>query len=846
MDAHGRLAAVRAETVPRYKLHRSDEFLTFVYKAGSGACSVDPQTQLASPEGVIMKVAKLSTLALAIAIGLSTGVSAQQTEAETDQDRNTEERSVELGSIEVTARRRAENLRDVPISVTAISGQDLSDAGVQDITYLKQAVPNTTIEVSRGTTSTLTAFIRGIGQQDPVAGFEPGVGIYIDDVYLARPQGAVLDVYDVERIEVLRGPQGTLYGRNTIGGAVKYVTRRLGRTPAASVRGNIGSFSQQDLLVSGEMPLGDTAAVGASIASFNRNGFGTNLHLNEENYDKDVMAARASVEWSPTHSLFLRLAGDYFKDNSNPVGGHRLIPGLFSGAPVLDHVYNSRSGMQGKNQTIQEGISLLLEYDINPAWQFKSITAWREGENIQQIDFDALPVVDLDVATIYENEQFSQEFQLNFVSEMVSGIAGFYYLDANAFGPFDVRLFQLGDIIGLPGLNAFTKGDVDTKSWSIFTDVSFSLSNMLNLDTGLELSVGGRYTSDKRSSRILRQTMLGASEFFGGAPIVLGTTSDFDGSETFTDFSPRVSLAWQPTSDQNLYVAFSQGFKGGSFDPRGLTTIAPDLDGDGVVSEQEIFEFMRFEPEEVDTWEFGIKSRFADGRVNTSVAFFHSDYTNIQVPGSIGVDTSGDGVSDTFAGVTTNAGAATVKGVEFEGSALLGRNLISRGDSLMTNVALGYVDAGYDEFITAVTDPATGSTALQDVSDQRVFQNTPKYTAHWNLRYDRPQSLFGTEGNFSIMGAWSYRSKTNQFEIASDFLDQPGYSLYDLHLNWKRLDGRYELGLHGRNLSNKQYITSGYVFATPDGSASTLGLEGVLNAFYGAPRTITLTGQINF
>jgi iron complex outermembrane recepter protein len=207
----------------------------------------------------------------------------------------------------------------------------------------------------------------------------------------------------------------------------------------------------------------------------------------------------------------------------------------------------------------------------------------------------------------------------------------------------------------------------------VFADASVDLAAYFGLNTGLELSLGGRYTRDKRSSRVLRQTFIGGnSERFGGEGVPIATTSDFNGSEYFTDFSPRVSLAWQPTDDHNLYASFSQGFKGGSFDPRGATTAAPDIDGDGVVSDAEIFEFMRFDPEEVDSFELGWKARFAGGRINTSMAFFHSDYTNIQVPGSIGVDTTGDGISDTFTGVTTNAGAATVKGVEFEGSAVLG------------------------------------------------------------------------------------------------------------------------------------------------------------------------------
>ncbi|MFU8832286.1 MAG: TonB-dependent receptor [Wenzhouxiangella sp.] len=784
-------------------------------------------------------------LGLIMMLGASVSLTVQAQENQNEEAERAEQADVDR--IQVTARRREESLIDVPISVTAFSGEQLEDAGAQDITYLKQTVPNTTLEVSRGTSSTLTAFIRGIGQQDPVAGFEAGVGIYIDDVYLNRPQAAVLEIYDVERIEVLRGPQGTLYGRNTIGGAVKYVTRRLGHQPAASVRGSIGSYSQRDLVVSGEMPLGDSFAVGASIASFNRDGFGTNLFQDVDNYDKDVLAARASAEWVPSDNLFVRLSGDYFEDNSNPIGGHRLIPGLFSGAPVLDDEFDSRSGIMGPHFAEQYGLGLLVEYDISPNLRFKSITGYRDDESIQQIDFEALPAADVDVPAIYENDQFSQEFQLAYTTDRLSGVAGVYYLDANAFTAFDVLLATTGDLIGLPGLNSFTLGDVETESWSVFTDVSLDLADMFDLNTGLELSLGARYTSDKRTSRVLRQTMIGGnSELLGGEGFPIDTISDFRGSETFTDFSPRISLAWQPTPDQNLYVSFAQGFKGGGFDPRGVSTAAPDLDGDGVVSEEEIFDFMSFDSEEVDSWELGLKSRFAGGRINTSLAYFYSDYTNIQVPGSIGVDTTGDGISDTFTGVTTNAGKATVKGIEFEATALIARDVLTSGDAFNTTVALGYIDAEYDEFITAVTDPVTGQLALRNVADERTFQNTPSRTAHWSLRYDLPLALFGAEGRFSVLGAWSYRSKTNQFEIPSPLLDQPSYSLYDLSLLWKRNDGRYELGLHGRNLTDTRYQVSGYVFATPDGSVSTLGLEGVMNAFHGPPRTVTLTGKVNF
>lgn len=771
---------------------------------------------------------------------------AQQTQGDEDDDAS-EESPMALDSVNVTARLRSESLLEVPVSVTAVSGEELAEFGAQDITYLSQIVPNTTLEVSRGTNTTLTAFVRGVGQQDPVAGFEAGVGIYLDGVYLNRPQGAVLDIYDVEQIEVLRGPQGTLYGRNTIGGAVKYVTRRLSFEPHASISASVGSFSQADLKFSGQMPLSNTLAIGGSVASFKHSGYGDNILQEIDHYNKELVAFRGSAEWTPSSDLLVRFSMDYLEDDSNPRSGHRLIPGLFNGAPVLDDVFDTRAGINQRNEAEQYGGAIQLEYDINPSWLFKSITAYRDDESFQAIDFESLPQADVDVPVVYRNDQFSQEFQFNYRGERLQGVTGFYYLDASAFNAFDVVLASTGELIGLPGLNAFTLGDVDTESWSIFTDYSFDLGDYLGLETGLELSIGGRYTEDERSSRVLRQTFIGGnSATFGGNAIPISTTSDFAGSKTFDDFSTRASLSWQARDDLNLYLSYSEGFKGGGFDPRGATTAAPDLNNDGVVSEDEIFDFMLFEPEEVETIELGAKTVFADGNASLNMAFFYSDYTDVQVPGSIGLDTDGDGVSDTFTGVTTNAGAATVKGVEIEGRAWLGQDVITDGDAFSTMFSLGWIDAEYDEFFTAVTDPVTGLTTLQNVASQRVFQNTPEWTAHLNMRYDRPLDIASHNGNLSIIAGWSYRDDTNQFETPSQFLDEDSYSLFDMSVVWSTQDGRYEVGLYGRNLTDEEYKVSGYLFATPDGTASTLGLEGIASAFYGPPRTVTATFSINF
>ena len=719
--------------------------------------------------------------------------------------------------IVTTARRREESLQEVPLAISQFSGDDLERIGAVDIIEVAKQSPNVTLEVSRGTNTTLTAFIRGVGQQDPVAGFESGVGLYVDDVYFNRPHAAVLDLYEVERIEVLRGPQGTLYGRNTIGGAIKYVTKRLSEEPEAKVRFSAGTDSQLDGLVVGSYPLSDTFRIGGAVAKFTRDGFGDNLNISGwENYNKDVFGARVTFEWDATPDLFFRLSGDYTDDSSDPKAGHRLQVGAVSGAPILGDVFDTRAGLNVPKQDVEAwGVSLVTEWTINDNWVLKNILASRDDDTFSPIDFDSLPADDLDVPVNYTNEQFSEELQFLYSGDRLNGILGYYFLDANAFNEFDVVLGQLGPLIGIPGLNANTFGDVDTDTWSLFADFTYDISDTVNV------SVGGRYTSDERSSRVLRRTFAGGlSPTFGGSAVVIATTSDFNGSEEWTEFSPRASIAWQPSDDHNLYFSYSEGFKGGSFDPRAQTTGAPDLNNDGTVSDEEIFQFMMFEPETVKSYEIGIKSSLLDNRLRTNIAVFFGDYEDVQIPGSIGIDTDGDGINDTFTGVTTNAGKADLPGLEFEG-------WFQANDNWSFAWALGYLDAEYKEFIDA-----SGT----DVSDQAVFQNTPEWTAGGSATYETAMSMFGMSGNLAVIGSFSYRDDTSQFEFPVPLLDQDSFTLWDLSVVWDDDDGHWRLGLHGKNLGDEEYKVAGYNFPA-------LGLEGNVTAFYGNPLTVTATAE---
>jgi len=743
------------------------------------------------------------------------------------------------GAIIVTARRREERLVDVPIAVSSFSNEQLEQRGSIDLTDIAQITPNTTLEASRGTNSTLSAFIRGIGQQDPVSGFEQGVGIYLDDVYLNRPQAAVLDIYDVERIEVLRGPQGTLYGRNTIGGAVKYVTRLLPQDFSLKVKGTVGTYKQADGIVTASAPLGDLVRIGGSVARLSRGGFGDNLTTGEENYNKDVWAARGTLEIGDYGEPYsIRINGDYTKDKSNARGGHRLIPGAVSGAPVLPDVYDTRGGLIDPKQDLEAyGVSMNASIDLSDAITLRSITGWRKDDSASPIDFDALAAVDLDVPAYYRNEQFSQEAQLLYDDGgRFTGLLGFYYLDASADTQFDVRLFTT-----LDGFTAFTEADVDTETYAVFADFTYDITDQVSL------ALGGRYTWDKREADILRQNYLGGgSPVFGGAGVAFGTPStDFNGSASFNKFTPRVSLSYQPTPDHNLYASYSKGFKGGGFDPRGVGVNAPDLNDDGMLEDSEVASFLSFEPETVDSYELGYKGNLLDGALYVALAGFYMDYTNVQIPGSVACSVGGIA---TFCGVISNAGKAKFKGLEFETNARLGRDLLSDGDKLSLIGSLGYIDAEYKEYITDIGGVPT------DVADYREVQNTPKWNGSATLAYD----TYIGDGSLYLGTTVSFKSKTYQFEIPNPYLDQGSYALFDASIVYTAPDGNWSVGLHGKNLFDKQYKTSGYTFVAADPTTGelaldgngmpipTLGTEGTLTAFYGNPRQVFLTASFEF
>ena len=748
--------------------------------------------------------------ALAINAGLCV---AQAQESTTDEDG-----AKRLGAITVTAQRREQNLIDVPLSVTAFDSEQLELTGAVDITSIQRTTPNATIEVARGSNSTLVAFIRGVGQQDPLWGFEPGVGLYVDDVYVARPQGAILDIFDIDRIEVLRGPQGTLYGRNTIGGAIKYVTKPLSNEPELKAKMNVGSYGQLDGILSGSTPIGDTLAIGGAIAKYTRDGYGKNLNTGAEHYNKDVLAYRLSADWNPTDDFSVRFAYDRSEDDSNAKHGHRLLPSADGTIPVTGDVYDTRAGIGDKNSVTTEGYSLTAQWDVNDAVTLKSITAYREGETVTPIDFDALPQNDFDVPAVYYDDQFSQEFQLLLDNGPWSGVMGVYYLDGNANGAFDV-------ILGGLGLTVYQAGDQSKENLSVYGDFTYELNDQWSV------SLGGRYTEDKTTADVTRELWLGAgSGSFDptNTSIFFATQTSYnDVSRDDNQFTPRLSVSYKPTDNLNLYATYSQGFKAGGFDPRARE----DLDPTGL-SEQ------GFGPETVDSYEIGLKGVFLDGRLTMNSAIFLADYKDQQITVQSGADSDNNGVNDTFVSSVFNAGESQYTGFELEGALLLTDQLTLSGN-------LGYIDAEIQEILSGGVN----------VADQFVTQNTPELQGQVALNYTN--SLGADKGEISLTGSLSYRDEYYLFNVANPgfpagqsaifpaggpALDPKSYSLLDLSAVWTSPSGKYRLGLHGRNLTDEEYRVAAYNFVTP----SQLGVDSAYSAFYGPPRTITASLSVEF
>jgi len=700
-----------------------------------------------------------------------------------------------LDKITVTARKREETIQEVPIAVTAFTPETLDKLNIQGLADLDAQVPNLTIYAARGSSSTATAYIRGIGQADPLWGVDPGVGIYLDDVYIARPQGALLDVFDVGRIEVLRGPQGTLYGKNTIGGAIKYISRALPTETEGFAQLTVGNYNQLDAKAAlggsiGGPDSGLRARV--SVASMNRDGFGTNLLNDQEVSDKEINAARFQLGAYAGDDLDFQFALDWLDDQSGVRSAKMLAPNPLAPAyPPLDDRYDIRSGMPNVNDTVMKGASATVNWRPNDNWVFKYVIAKRESDTETNIDFDTTPLKLVDVRAFYSDSQVTNELQANYdAGGRARGVMGLYSFNGDAGGHVLNHFFNpLAPVALTNPLYGDTQGVVNTKSFAAYADWTFDLTDRLKLDVGV------RYTDEDKHAIALNRFYLTPTY-----ETSWGTAANFDKTVNFKNTSPKVSLDYEITDDIMIYGLASRGFKSGGYNIRANTTAVP-RSGDP------------FDDEQVDSYEIGSKMAFFDQKLFLNLAAFHNVYKDIQL--SVFTSYTLPNGSQSFFGDFTNAGKGTVNGAEVEYQWLPNEHWLISGN-------LAWLDAKYDEFITSGVN----------VADSQRFTNAPEFSGALNVEWRTP---LANGGNLSARVGYSYQSEVWPTTDLSPFIKQEGYGLVGAGVIWKVNDS-WQLSLQGSNLADEEYRTTGYNIAA----------YGVLTGFYGPPRQYSLTARYDF
>lgn len=717
------------------------------------------------------------------------------------QQQEQEEKKGGLERIEVTARKTVESLQEVPVAVTSIGAMELGEKGISVLTEIQQFSPNTTLQTSRGTNSTLTAFIRGVGQQDPLWGYEPGVGIYIDDVYMARPQGAVLDLLDVQRIEVLRGPQGTLYGKNTVGGAVKYVTKEMSGGTEFNAQATIGSYSQRDVKVTGQLPLiEDKLFLGFGYGDLNRDGYGTFLVApdgqDRENYNKDVQAARLTLEYHATDDLFMRLNWDKTEDDSNSKGGYRLVPSLLTDAPVPDSVFDSYTSLPTWNKVELEGVSLMVNWDADENLSLKYIGAYRESYSPTNIDFDNTGINIFDVPAVYDDSNTSHELQATYLGDGYKIVGGLYAYDSESCGQFDAILGSLGVTLETSGCN-------NSDAYAAYMQSSIDITERLSL------TLGARYTKEEKEASVFYGFLGGAAYPYSdwidgyqrpaglGVPMSIGVDTDGDGvldapkTASWNRFTPRLGIEYQLDRDTLLFASYAQGFKSGTFNPRASTNEAAA------------------DPEVADSVEFGLKKDWND-QLRTNVTLFWLDHKDRQY-----IIVQPDPDDPTVLGQNLgNAAKSEVKGIEAEVT-------YAATDNLTFDLMLGYLDAELEQD-ESIQTPLIG------------LSNTPDLTYGLSGKY----MLESDVGLFVFSGGYYYRDDYLLFEDNA-VLKQDGYGMVNLSLSWESTEGNWYGGLHAKNLTDKEYMVGGYSFPG-------FGGDNTLAAYYGDPRTVSLTVGYRF
>ena len=727
-----------------------------------------------------------------------------------------------LEELIVTAQRREENIQEAPISIAAFGSETLQKMGIASVTDIDRTVPNVLLTPFPASRTAATAFIRGIGSVDVQATKDAAVGIYVDGVFLGRASGLATEVADLERVEVLRGPQGTLYGRNTTGGAINMVTTK----PENALRfkqqisvGNRDYWRSQTML---NVPITDQLAARLSYVGARKNGWVKNAGSGPDFNEDKKEAGRVALRWTPTDELTV----DYAYDRSHSSGGMSVYqitdaPAQTNGNPNPFYPYvnphrlgtlSVANGGRGIDDSAS-GHALTLNWEVNANLALKSITAYRSLDSGSYYDYGAsvnyrnrtdppaqpiratLPNISevLDAGASVTQRQMTQEFQAvgDALDNRLEYIAGLFYFHERGA---DDQPVSTNNVIGLnaaplganyallpanlraaydlmaPNVWWGFKAKAEAESYAAYGQATY---NPPVLDDRLKLTVGLRFTRDKREAE--KQAVSYDPGFVDAADYgALLSQWQQRGTRRSSRFTPAVTAAYDVADGVNLYAKYSKAYRAGGFNTRATR----DTFGVG------------FAPEDLTAYEIGAKSDLLDNRLRLNVAAFHYDYDNQQVdqnvPPNIGATT------------TVNAGKTQVDGAEVDVTALL-------TDALQLNASYGYLHARIKEFRDRVdcrgnTVPNGGTV---DVSGCRHPSASPQQSYTVALDYAFPSLGFG-----ELSARVQYHWEDASFFTNKGVAGRGAFGLLDASLQLARVPagpGSLRFQVWGRNLENKQY-----------------------------------------
>jgi iron complex outermembrane receptor protein len=741
-----------------------------------------------------MKNMKLILRAGIAAAGLVVAMPAFAQEADAAADAGADAASSGIEDIVVTARKRAESVQDVPVAITAMSGDQMVDRSVKDITDIAASTPSFFAQTSSADPAALLVSMRGQSATDALMTLDSPVGVYVDGVYLPRSIGLRAAMVDIERVEVLRGPQGTLFGKNTTGGAVSITTRQPDLLETGGfVSMILGERGKMEATGALNVPLvRDVLAVRAVVQYSGNNGYGRNL-LGQRIGGDVTKTGRLNVAFAPSDRLRVNLSADYQRIKGdgiitrlswlNPIGGAAPLPaptnllratlaqqGLadtpanratayaFLEQALLGNgtgsFYDAPTTSPQSNEYEGYGVSGTIEYDVSDYLSVKSITANRWADRDSYVDFDGTPMVLFEPHYVTQSKVFSQELQLlSDPAERLSWILGGYYSKETG-NEFTVSRTLPPILPTNPGIS---DGDVTNKSVAVFGQANYRVSDAVRVTAGL------RWTEETKSLLTRNRNALGCN-----IPTSIRINGACEGylSDTYSDWSYLVSLDWTPGSGTLFYARTSRGFKGGGQNLRGQASDPRT--------------FNPFRPETVTDYEVGAKLDLFDRRLRMNLAGYHAIYEDIQRSTSIQPPV---GSATTL---ITNAAKAKINGIEAEITA-------QPTDRLTLNVNSSYTDAGYSRFI----DPILG-----DRSDERF--PVPRWTLATNLTYELPTSL----GDLKFIAGWNWRSATSlrPAALVQSSVTQKAYGLVDtrISLHVDAIDA--DVAVFAKNLFDKKYI----------------------------------------